>query len=534
MLRVLRFALLGTALAAFWAPGASAARPDPADPLAPLPETLTSAHFQVHYSGDPATAWRINVMQANDIAAWAERAYAAYVSWGYAAPIDDGDGRSDIFVIELPAGTWGSGKSDNPFGLTSTAYALVSGTEGVDERKVTHLVFHIFQAAGWVPLDPWLREAGAEWAAFRLLGYPSSLYADDADDVVPITEYMTRTEIPLDCVGDHCGDTVYEQGNYHSWPFFVYLGERYGTQVVKDVHDRGPAIGDPNALSLDFLSQVLTAKGGSLGDVYNDWTVAAMTGNYLAPGLKGTTPQTWTTIAAGATAGPIAPILVPANHLSVRYVGVQRGGDSAGPCYAATLTLNVAIPAGVQSRPYFFWPSAGSTPVPLAVSGSNATLSLPWDTCTWDLQGLLSLPNDTTATDGIEFTVSGSLTVDKTRPATSTPPPAGAYTGPTVPAPIAEDAPAIALYGPETLRVSKTKRLVRLVVFSSGQGKLQAQLGATTLGTRALRAGNNDLRFTLPNGFARTLAAKNVLTLTSLSSSGAHGATVTRKLVLTK
>jgi hypothetical protein len=213
---------------------------------------------------------------------------------------------------------------------------------------------------------------------------------------------------------------------------------------------------------------------------------------------------------------------------------VQRGGDPSGPCYAATLTLNVAIPAGVQSRPYFYWPSTGSTPIPLALSGSNATLSLPWDTCTWDLTGLLSIPNDSTSTDGVVFTVSGTLTVDKTRPTTSTPPPPGSYAGPTVPAPAAEDAPAIALYGPETLRVSKSKRLVRLVVFSSGQGKLQAQLGATILGTRALRAGNNDLRFTLPTGFARTLAAKSTLAVTSLSTTGERGATITRKLVFTK
>ena len=46
---------------------------------------------------------------------------------------------------------------------------------GLDERKIAHLVFHVFQAAGWNPLDFWLREAGAEWAAFRLLGFPMTV-----------------------------------------------------------------------------------------------------------------------------------------------------------------------------------------------------------------------------------------------------------------------------------------------------------------------------------------------------------------------
>jgi hypothetical protein len=534
MLRPLRFALLVAALLGLWASAANAARPDVNDPDAPLPHTLTSAHFQVHYNGSADVSWRINAMQANDIATWAERAYAAYVSWGYGAPLDDGDAHIDLYVMETGVGSWGAALSDNWIANTSTGYAIVSSSEGVDERKVAHLVFHVFQAAEWNHLEPWLREGEAEWAAFRLLGFPSTVYADEEDELVPITQYIVRPDAPLDCAGHPCGDNIYEQGSYHSWPFFVYLGERYGTQVVKDVNDRGPALGDPNALSLDFLTQVLATKGATLSDTYNDWAVAAMTGNYAAPGLKGTVPAPWTTISTGMTAGPLATLTVPTNHLSVRYVGVQRGGDPSAQCYSATLTLNVAIPVGVVSRPYFYWPSTGSTPVPLALNGATATISLPWDTCTWDLTGTLAIPNASTSTDGIEFTVSGSLAVDKTRPTTSTPPPAGAYTGPTVPAPLVDSPPAIALYGPETLRVSKTKRLLRLVVFSSGPGDVEAQLGATVLGKRDLRTGNNDLRFTLPKGFVRTLSARNDLSLTSISNSGTRGATVTRKLILTK
>jgi hypothetical protein len=237
---------------------------------------------------------------------------------------------------------------------------------------------------------------------------------------------------------------------------------------------------------------------------------------------------------------------VAVNHLAARYLAFTRGSGSAGPCYEATLSLNVSWPTGLGARPYFLWtettapPPADDAPAPLpvatplAVSGNAATLSVPWSTCSSGDAGVLSLPNPSTTVDAAELTVTASMTVDKTRLATSTPPPAGSYTGPTVPAPDAEPAPAIALYGPETLRVSKRKRVVRLVVFSSGQGELEAQLGTTALGKRSLRAGNNDLRFTLPRGFARTLAARNVLTVTSLSSSGSRGATVSRKLVFTK
>ncbi len=128
----------------------------------------------------------------------------------------------------------------------------------------------------------------------------------------------------------------------------------------------------------------------------------------------------------------------------------------------------------------------------------------------------------------------GPITLDKSRLATATPPPTGSYEGPTVPSPDAEAAPSIALYGPETLRVSKKKRLLRLVVFSSGSGQLEANVAGSALGLRTLRAGNNDLRFTLPKSLARTLASTRVLRVTSVGVSGARGASVTRKLLVTK
>ena len=63
---------------------ASAARPGVGD------HTLTTAHFMVHYhtdmlAGEPATDYSTQT-EAGDIAAYAEQAYATYVSWGYAAP----------------------------------------------------------------------------------------------------------------------------------------------------------------------------------------------------------------------------------------------------------------------------------------------------------------------------------------------------------------------------------------------------------------------------------------------------------------
>ena len=81
--------------------------------------------------------------------------------------------------------------------------------------------------------------------------------------------------------------------------------------------------------------------------------------------------------------------------------------------------------------------------------------------------------------------------------------------------------------------MSAASRAVRLIVFSSGPGKLQASLGSSSLGTFTLRAGNNDVRFRLPASAVKALrktasarAEPPSLRLTSLSTEGARGATV--------
>jgi hypothetical protein len=339
----------------------------------------------------------------------------------------------------------------------------------------------------------------------------------------------------LSCSGDACGLDQYERGGYSRWHFYQYLTERHGNGVVKAIFDKGKELNDPAMPATDLLSQTLMSQGSTLADTFVDWTVVNLSGSYQAAGLKGIEPTTTSTTPTGNVTGPLPTQTVAVNHLAARYLAFTRGAlGSTGPCYAATLNLSVSFPSGLGARPFFRWSTPDSPAIPLSVSGSTATLSLPWDTCTWDERGLLVLQNPSTSVDAALFDVSGSLTVDKSRLATSTPPPKGTYEGPTVPALAAEVAPTIAVYGPETLRVSKKKRLLRLVVFSSGSGQLEANVGGSALGLRTLRAGNNDLRFTLPKSLARTLASRRILRVTSLAGSGERGASLTRRLLVTK
>jgi hypothetical protein len=119
-------------------------------------------------------------------------------------------------------------------------------------------------------------------------------------------------------------------------------------------------------------------------------------------------------------------------------------------------------------------------------------------------------------------------------------PPPGSYSGPTA-SDAGDLAPAIKVYGAQLVRVSPKNRAVRFIVFSSGGGLLRGALGKTGLGTRSLRAGNNEIRFVIPAKTFKALrstqaksASKWLLTLTSLSTTGKKGASVTRRVVVTK
>jgi hypothetical protein len=254
-------------------------------------------------------------------------------------------------------------------------------------------------------------------------------------------------------------------------------------------------------------------------------------------------PKTQATIVVGSSSGAISPVTLAVNHLAVRFVNLAHGVDTdTGPCYSASLALKVVLPAGVASTPYYSANVKGSVAQAFAVSGTTASLTVPWNTCGASPRAYVSLPNETNdvvppALDGREFTVSGTVTVDKSKPASATEAPAGVkVTGPVVQTPTTDPAPDLTLHAPELIRVSTKTRLLRFIVFSSGDGTLKATLGSTWLGSAGLHAGNNDIRYVLPTQLLKSLrktnTPDNVLTLTSYSPGGTQGASLTRRVAM--
>jgi hypothetical protein len=514
--------------------------------------TLCTQHFAVHYSTDPTQQSYSTETHAGDIAAWAEQAYAAYRSWGYAAPIVSADGYLDISVEDgsgPPAfeSEWGwtgagPGPSNGSFGLATPTQLKVYATannvtlDQEEQQEVALNVFHLFELAVWTPTtlgDLWLANGAATWAAFH-----SSPFAP--------TEAIGNPDIALDCSETlpgfkMCDPNLYDDAGFARWAFFDLLATTYGNDFLKSVFANAAA-GQPGTTA---LANALVAKRTTLAAVYTDFVNRFMSGTIGPAVLGGLRPPAYADVATGANAVTTAKTVafVPANHLAARYVTFARGdGDGSHACYAASLTVNVSIPPGTNSQPYFYWDVPGSTPQALSISGTTATITVPWDTCAWgSTRGWLSVPNVSTAApyvDGAGFLVSYSMTVDTNTVVTATPPPAAASIwGSTVPVPTSDVPPSIDVFGPELLQLSASDPTIRLIVESSGPGMVTATLGSTVLGTGSLRSGNNDLRFAVPKGMLtsllRSAADANLLTLTPTSSTGsATGAPVMLHVVI--
>jgi hypothetical protein len=249
-------------------------------------------------------------------------------------------------------------------------------------------------------------------------------------------------------------------------------------------------------------------------------------------------------IFTGVASGAVTSQKVTANHLSTRYLEFDRGravgGSPALACWKATLSITVTFPAAALSQPVFHWDGAGSQTVPLSVNGTTASASIPWDTCTWESgEGFLALPNASQNLDAADFQVTATLDVDSSTQVTSilpaAPPPAAVVTSPVIQVSSADVAPTIEVFGPQLLMLSASDSQIRLIVNASGQGLVSAALGSLSLGTMALRAGNNDVRFAVPKGalagVRRSASPSNVLTLTpTATNGGATGTSVTRTI----
>jgi hypothetical protein len=527
-LAALAFGLLTLAVSV---PSASATDPFPLDGAM----TMSNDNFTVHFNGndrDTTCGNSLTQEKAGEILGMLDRARSFYASMGigFPSPTPDTDAHVHVSIDDFSTGCIAYGSV--PFGVPAplnrwnafTEPIAVPGadnihldiTTGLSYPVIAHEVFHLVEDATASGADRWLQEATAEWAAVR------------ANNAAGGEE--TNPDRSLDCVGSSCGDAEFDKAGYPGWMLIEYLAERYNDAKVKALWDQAAA--NPGVPATTDLGAVIDVP---LATFYNDFFNARLTGAFTFAPLTGSVPATSGGFVVPNVDSASADFNLAINHLAAGYLYFKHAAGNAA-CYEATLTINVTIPAGVESHPAYYAGTAGASAQALALSGSSASIAVPWNTCTGSPDAYLSLPNGSLNLDGREFVTKASVKIDFGKPAApSSPPPGAKVIGTPIAAPTSDPVPTLKIYAPEVIRLSAKTRLLRFVVFSSGAGNLQASLGTTGLGTSSLRSGNNDVRFVLPTQLFNSLRTKsvtNVLSLTSQSPSGAKGATFTRKVVV--
>lgn len=521
-MRPIRLVVLLLALAAVFAPPALA-DPGSTNGLCLFDASRSSDHFVVHWTSDTTCDdERIFEPQAGEILAIAETAYAGIVtSWGFKTPFDDGNGKTDIYVylVETPAGdpvdiSYGSGDFSIPPSNADDRMIISSG------------VFRDVSLAYSLVDQEWLMFGSAFWAGLR---------ANDFADAE--LSWLEVPDIALDCYGDACDKELSKNTGSARWPFFVYLQDRFGTNAVRQVWEKVDARDAATPDGVGALEDYLADKGTTLATFFNDFAGAVANGSLSAAPLKGKRPVLAGTITTGAAAAALAPLKVGVNHLSARFVEVVPGTGKLEPCHPATLTVTVDIPAGVAAKPKWAYTGPGGGLASFTVAGSKATYSRAWDTCTWKdgRRGIVSLPHPGTSGDGKEFKVTATVSAINTSVVLS----------PDAPTPVADPRPnegtpeaappVLSLHAPAVIRVAKSRRLT-LHLHASHEGFVRLTLDGRSLGSVAVRTGQNVLRLKLPKPKtpSRRVLQRSSLSLTALSASGETGGTVSRRLVVAR
>ena len=351
------------------------------------PNHLESAHFTVDYDGDKTAPDYVTETQAGDILAAAERAYAAYAALGYPAPLVDAiSGKTGFSIIDLSATGFSSiycdGDQDfdsNDVGTDDTAYSVGFDVFGQIALGLTPNVSNSYP-------DVWLIQGVKLLGLLQGAGLPRGLGRRPR----PLSRCRSNCQ---DQNGTQaCSKDGYENEGQSRWPFYEYLAERFGQTFFLEVFADANAAGDdadrspkrPDRARNNARRRIRRLSPRSSWPAAGQprrstWRLRRSPERRSRPELQRATPRR----------RPSASIT--SRRATSRSTAATATASHA--CFAATLTIHVSIPAGVTSQPTFYWNGTGGTPVALNVSGTNATATVPWDTCTWANKGVLSLPN---------------------------------------------------------------------------------------------------------------------------------------------
>ncbi len=364
------------------------AQADAARDYAPqgLSDTVTTAHFVVHYTSLRGNENAITLAAARRVAANAERVWSVEVDgWGYPAPLDDGDGRVDIDVFRFTSGYAGDAY---PLSTHRRAWQFPGRIElnaafATNLGVLGHEFFHVLQFGMFGRNARWLDESTARWSEHEADwpdGWPTAL--DDS--------YLAHPNMSLDCTAAECPAGTWD-GGYERWLFWAFLAQRHGRTVVRDFYSTEPAWAASLAVGQPFsttaaLDSFLRARGSSLAQAFSEFAVANAARTY--PAAAQVDGVVATRVALGA------PTSVRVGHLAAEYLELAR----STPCRGVRLHLALAAPQKAD-RPYLVF---GTVAAPL-----TAFVDMQWNTCS--RRTLIVIPNGSLTGDPLDYTLTASV-----------------------------------------------------------------------------------------------------------------------------
>ena len=168
---------------------------------------MTTQHFQIHYEGQACSpASRSPTSRpATSRATSSARTATIIGEWGYPAPLDDGDGQ-DRRLRRRPRrpGRARPRLRGRPAATQTSGYIYIDDDATRPPRRGA-------RALPPRPVRVWARwtttcsRRRAEWAAFRLLGFPLAVDFGE-DEPVPLAETVGLPDMSLTCAAaDACG-----------------------------------------------------------------------------------------------------------------------------------------------------------------------------------------------------------------------------------------------------------------------------------------------------------------------------------------
>ncbi|MBJ7328579.1 MAG: hypothetical protein JHC95_01710 [Solirubrobacteraceae bacterium] len=348
-------------LAGLGAPGtASAARPV-------LPNTWGSTHFVIHYA---QTVVPVSTAQAT--AAAAEEGYAHLVTGaggapnaGLRPPINDGDGRTDIYLTTWDAyPDYSGGVTLDDTTAPYAAWFILTPDLSLSSLRfrAVHEFMHVLQQAYQpfpsAPIAGMWTERTANWAVSWSLPEPEMTPMDSNFYDSPMAP---APWLPLDCSygtwptvsGRPCGN------GYWQWLFMERQVEDYGVDFVDGLLERVKACVSSCATSTSdqtFLNAEIAAQAGSGASLatkfgryaWQVWDPAVWTNPALGRMHERIgRPPAWrwdrSNLGPGESGGSYV-----IDHLGTRYVLVQNFGDPAPGGPNDVLSYRVTRPAAGQ------------------------------------------------------------------------------------------------------------------------------------------------------------------------------------------